>query len=171
MPGRKVRLGATIDGNDTLLINRIVPLVDLVEVTPDRWANFRPGQPPRIEESALAALSEVGSTRALSLHGVGLSIASYDNCNCNYMCLLDQLLGASLPVAWHSEHLSFSRVDGEPLGTMAEPPWTDEALDLISSRVCVIQDRYNKQFLLEHVARAFPEGEQDEITVRLFSIP
>jgi uncharacterized protein len=163
MPGRKVRLGANIDGNDTLLINRIVPLVDLVEVTPDRWANFRPGQPPRIEESALAALSEVGSTRALSLHGVGLSIASYDNWNCNYMCLLDQLLGESLPVAWHSEHLSFSRVDGEPLGTMVEPPWTDEALDLISSRVCVIQDRYNKQFLLEHVARAFPEGEQDEM--------
>jgi len=163
MPGGKVRLGASIDGNDALLINRIVPLVDLVEIAPDRWANFRSGQVPRIEEPALTALSEVGCIRPLSFHGVGLSIASYDDWNWNYICLLDQILGQSFPVAWHSEHLSFSRVDGEALGTMVEPPWTHEALDLISNRVCVIQDRYNRQFLLEHVARAFPEGQQDEM--------
>src|ERR1700677_3920413 len=113
MSGGKVRLGASIDGNDALLIDRIVPLVDLVEIAPDRWANFRSGQVPRIEEPALTALSEVGCIRPLSFHGVGLSIASYDDWNWNYICLLDQILGQSFPVAWHSEHLSFSRVDGE----------------------------------------------------------
>ena len=111
----------------------------MVEVTPDRWASFPRGQPPRIEAPALAALSGIAARRMLSVHGVGLSIASHDEWNVGYVGLLDQMFGYALPIAWHSEHLSFSRVDGEPLGTMVEPPWTHEALEMIAGRICALQ--------------------------------
>jgi uncharacterized protein len=168
MSAGSIRLGATIDGNDAALIDRVVPLVDVVEVTPDRWASFPRGQPPRIEAPALAALSGIAARRMLSVHGVGLSIASHDAWNPGYVGLLDQMFGCQLPIAWHSEHLSFSRVDGEPLGTMVEPPWTHEALELIAGRICALQDRYGAPFLIEHVARAFAEGEDDEMDTASF---
>jgi uncharacterized protein (UPF0276 family) len=168
MSARCIRLGATIDGNDVALIDRVVPLVDVVEVTPDRWASFPRGQPPRIEAPALAALSGIAARRMLIVHGVGLSIASHDEWNVRYVGLLDQMFGHPLPIAWHSEHLSFSRVDGEPLGTMVEPPWTHEALDMIAGRICALQDRYGAPFLIEHVVRAFAEGEDDEMDTASF---
>jgi uncharacterized protein len=168
MSARCIQLGATIDGNDAALIDRVVPLVDVVEVTPDRWASFSRGQPPRIEAPALAALSSIASRRTLSVHGVGLSIASHDGWNVGYVNLLDQMFGHPLPIAWHSEHLSFSRVDGEPLGTMVEPPWTHEALDMIAGRISALQDRYGAPFLIEHVVRAFAEGEDDEMDTASF---
>jgi uncharacterized protein len=168
MSARFIRLGATIDGNDAALIDRVIPLVDVVEVTPDRWASFPRGQPPRIEAPALAALSSIASRRTLSVHGVGLSIASHDGWNAGYVNLLDQMFGHPLPIAWHSEHLSFSRVDGEPLGTMVEPPWTHEALDMIAGRISALQDRYGAPFLIEHVVRAYAEGEDDEMDTASF---
>jgi uncharacterized protein (UPF0276 family) len=168
MSARCIRLGATIDGNDAALIDRVVPLVDVVEVTPDRWARFPRGELPRIEAPELAALSGIAARRTLSVHGVGLSIASHDGWNVGYVSLLDQMFSYPLPIAWHSEHLSFSRVDGEPLGTMVEPPWTHEALDLIAGRISALQDRYGVPFLIEHVVRAFAEGEDDEMDTASF---
>ena len=168
MPARPVQLGATIDGNDAALIERVVPLVDVVEVTPDRWASFSADAPPRMGRSALEALEAIASDRTLTLHGVGLSIASHNGWNTDYIGLLDQIFAHGLPVAWHSEHLSFSRVDGEPLGTMIEPPWTREALELVARRVAALQDRYGVPFLIEHVVRAFPEGEADDMSTAEF---
>jgi hypothetical protein len=168
MSARKIRLGATIDGNDAALIERVVPLVDMVEVTPDRWAKFTQGREPRVAAPELDALAEISRVRPLLLHGVGLSIASHDGWNPRYVGLLDQLFEHSLHIAWHSEHLAFARVDGEPLGTMVEPPWTHEALNLIVSRVDELQNRYGVPFLVEHVARAFAEGADDPLNTAEF---
>jgi uncharacterized protein (UPF0276 family) len=160
---RKVLLGATIDGNDAALIERVVPLVDMVEVTPDRWASFRRNRPPQFESEDLHVLSEISRIRPLLLHGVGLSIASHDHCSPCYMSLLDQLFEHSLHIPWHSEHLAFSQVDGESLGTMLEPPWSHEALDLIVARIDDLQERYGVPFLIEHVARGFPESVTEDM--------
>ena len=51
---------------------------------------------------------------------------------------------------------------------MVEPPWTHEALELIAGRICALQDRYGAPFLIEHVARAFAEGEDDEMDTASF---
>jgi uncharacterized protein (UPF0276 family) len=158
----RVRLGATVDGNDAALIERVVPLVDMIEVTPDRWASFRRGR-PRFESADLQVLSEISRVRPLLVHGVGLSIASHDQWNPRYLSLLDQLFDHSLHVPWHSEHLSFSQVDGEPLGSMLEPPWSHQALDLVVARVDDLQARYGIPFLIEHVARGFPTAATDEM--------
>jgi uncharacterized protein len=168
MPARTIRLGATIDGNDAALIGCVVPLVDVVEITPDRWTSFSRNQAPRIDAPKLDVLAAIAEQRTLILHGVGLSIASHDSWNDSYIGVLDQMFAHPLPIAWHSEHLSFARVDGEPLGTMVEPPWTQEALDLVATRINILQDRYGVPFLVEHVVRAFPEGEENEMSTADF---
>jgi uncharacterized protein (UPF0276 family) len=168
LSARRIRLGATIDGNDAALIERVVPLVDVVEITPDRWASFSRNQAPRVEALTLDVLAAIAAERMLILHGVGLSIASHDSWNDAYIGILDQMFAHPLPIAWHSEHLSFARVDGEPLGTMVEPPWTREALDLVAARINTLQARCGVPFLMEHVARAFPEGEENEMNTADF---
>jgi uncharacterized protein len=165
---RKVRLGATIDGNDAALIEHVVPLVDFVEITPDRWASFKRGREPRIESTELEVLAEISRARPLLLHGVGLSIASHDQWNSDYVSLLEQLFANLQHIAWHSEHLSFSRVDGEPLGTMVEPPWSAEVLELIVPRIDALQNQFGVPFLIEHVVRAFAQDEDDAMNAGEF---
>ncbi len=68
------------------------------------------------------------------LHGVGLSIGSYDRWNDDYIRLLDQLFDSIPSIKWHSEHLAYTQVNGENLGTMLTLPRTNEAIELISRR-------------------------------------
>jgi uncharacterized protein (UPF0276 family) len=126
------------------------------------------GREPRVAAPELETLAEISRVRPLLLHGVGLSIASHDGWNPRYVGILDQLFEHSLHIAWHSEHLAFAQVDGEPLGSMVEPPWTHEALDLIVSRVDELQNRYGVPFLVEHVARAFAESADDPLDTAEF---
>jgi len=77
--------------------------------------------------------------------------------------LVDEL-AAMVPLRWHSEHLGYTTVDGEPLGTMLPLPRTEEALDLVCERVSTLQSRYPMPFLLENIARILPDvdGDYDE---------
>lgn len=149
----------TVDTYDTDFAVRAVGLADLIEITPDRWA-----APARsgvaITEKAWDFLAPIAAQRPLLLHGVGLSIGSHDRCTQRYLSLLDMLFARFRPL-WHSEHLAYCDVDGEPLGTMVELPCNDEALELVCPRIAMIQDRYGVPFLLENVARAFPRDEDD----------
>jgi uncharacterized protein (UPF0276 family) len=65
---------------------------------------------------------------------------------------------------WHSEHLGYTTVDGEALGTMLSLPRTEEALELVCERVIRLQGRYPAPFLLENIARMLPDpdGDYDE---------
>jgi uncharacterized protein len=151
-----VSLATTIDGYDAAFVDRVVPLVDLVEITPDRWAKWQPSSPAAIPDVGLAFLTNVAERVPLVLHGVGLSIGSHDRCSETYVRWLDQLF-SSFPIRWHSEHLAYSEVDGEPLGTMVELPRTEAVADLVAGRIRRLQDRYRVPFLLENVAFMLPE--------------
>lgn len=74
------------------------------------------------------------------MHGVSLSIGSHDGWAPTYLHLLDDLL-EQVDVAWHSEHLGYTKADGEHLGIMLAMPKTEQALDLVSERVAAIQRR------------------------------
>ena len=153
------RLAITVDSYDTDFAVRAVGHADLIEITPDRWAE--PGHSAAtIAERARRFLAPLAAERPLILHGVGLSIGSHDCFSSDYLGLLDDLFTAFRPL-WHSEHLAYCDVDGEALGTMVELPCNDEALELICPRVERIQDRYAVPFLLENVARAFPRDDDD----------
>jgi uncharacterized protein len=150
-------LAATYEGRDPRLLERMLPLVDFIEIAPDSIA--------RQTEAGLridpVILDELERCRLpILVHGVGLSIASADGWSGHYLPLLDAIF-ERLPVAWHSEHLAYARVDGEDLGTMLPPPATHEALDLIADCVARLRARYPVPFLLEHVARILPEPPGD----------
>src|SRR5262249_19229831 len=122
----------------------------------------------RMDESGAgidpAALFEIETAKKpIIVHGVGLSIATAEGWCDRYIRLLDELF-ERLPIAWHSEHLAYTRAAGEDLGTMLPPPRTAEVLDLLCERIAVLRARYPVTFLLEHVVRILPDppGEYSE---------
>lgn len=152
---RRPALCATYEGGEPRLLERLVALVDYVEISPDSISCMT-SDGVRLNPEIMAELEDVRSETRFLVHGVGLSIASADGRADDYFRLLDGLF-ERLPVAWHSEHLAYTRVGGEYLGTMLPPPRTDEALDLICRRIDDLRARYPVPFLLEHVVRILPD--------------
>jgi uncharacterized protein (UPF0276 family) len=151
--------GTTYGGRDPVFLERVLPLVDYLEVTPDTIAESHQGT-LRVHSATLAELRALGAQTPILLHGVGLSIGTYDGWSTSYLHLLDTLV-EQLPVAWHSEHLAYTMVEGAALGTMLPLPRTAEALDMVTARVLAIQERYGLPFLLEHVVNLLPEWQGD----------
>lgn len=152
----KARVGTSFEELDPAFVQCILPLVDVVEVTPDALAVAWDGQPPAIPAATLEALAQIAEQATIAVHGIGLSIGSWHGWNDNYFRLLDQILEA-VPVAWHSEHLGFTHVNGQFLGTMLCLPRTEEALDLVAQRAQAILQRYPLPFLLEHTVNLLPD--------------
>ena len=155
----RVAIGATFEGHGAGGLARVLPLVDYLEVTPDGIARRENGR-ARLDRDAVALLREAAAQTTVVVHGVGLSIGSHDGWSEEYLDLLDQVLD-EVDVAWHSEHLGYTRVDGRHLGTMLPLPCTDEALDMVSERVAAIIDRYPLPFLLENIVQLLPDGPAD----------
>lgn len=149
-------LATTYEGGDPALLERLVELVDLLEIAPDTIVGSEQGQyvlRPEVLEEYASVSSRVG----LIAHGIGLSIGSFDQWNHDYLRLLDESF-ARFDLLWHSEHLACTVVAGESLGTMLSMPRTQEALDLVSRRVELLQKLYPVPFLLEHVIQILPDA-------------
>jgi uncharacterized protein (UPF0276 family) len=149
-------LATTYEGDDPVLLERIVPLIDTIEISPDAIARSE-RQRSHLRPEVLDEYASVLSQVHLIAHGVGLSIGSFDHWDEGYLYLLDELFDR-FPIRWHSEHLACTVVAGENVGTMFSLPRTEEALDLICERVRLIQERYPVPFLLEHVIHLLPEA-------------
>jgi len=129
--------------------------VDYLEISPDSISQVS-DERCTLEPAILRELEEAAREKTFLIHGVGLSIASASGYSQEYVRLLDELF-SRLPVAWHSEHLAYTMVEGEQLGTMLPPPRTQEALDMLCERVSFLRARYKVPFLLEKVVRFLPE--------------
>jgi uncharacterized protein (UPF0276 family) len=149
-------LATTYEGDDPELLERLAPLVDMIEISPDAIAGSD-GKRARLRPEVMDEYARVSSQVRFVAHGVGLSIGSFDHWNENYLRLLDELF-ARFDLAWHGEHLAYTEVAGENVGTMLALPRTQEALDLICERVGKIQARYKVPFLLEHVIQLLPDA-------------
>ena len=152
---KKPALATTYEAADPLLLDRVLPVIGCLEVTPDSLAEMT-GDNPYYPESRLLELEHIAQSRDILVHGVGLSIGSYGGVSETYLRMLDQLL-ERVPVRWHSEHLGYVRINGQHLGTMLALPKTKEMLDIICERVRMLQDRYQVPFLLENVAHPLPD--------------
>jgi len=155
----KPALATTFEGAGPHLLERISPLVDYLEIPPDSIARTVGGQAD-LRPELLAEIAAVSPPLKLIVHGVGLSIGSFDSWNESYLHLLDEFFNRFTP-EWHSEHLAYTTVAGESLGTMLALPRTDEMLDLICERVQRIQKRYPVPFLIEHVIHLLPDAPAD----------
>jgi uncharacterized protein len=152
-------LAVTYEGDDPALLERIAPLIDAIEISPDAIAAFDGGR-TYLRPSVLDEYAPVSGQLKLIGHGVGLSIGSFDRWNDDYLRLLDSLFDR-FDLAWHSEHLACTTVGGENVGTMFAMPRTEEALDLVCERVRRLQGRYRVPFLLEHVIQLLPDAPGD----------
>ncbi|HEX6085909.1 MAG TPA: DUF692 family protein [Thermoanaerobaculia bacterium] len=148
---------------DVDFLERILGTADVLEIPPDVIASHSGA----IDEDAMAMLDEVAAHARLIVHGVGLSIGSADGWNDDYLRLLDALF-ARLPIAWHSEHLGYTTVAGESLGTMLVLPRVEESLDLLCPRIEAIQRRYGVPFLVEHVVNLLPEPPEADYSPAAF---
>ena len=149
-------LATTYEGDGPVLLERVLPLVEYLEISPDAIATSE-GKRSRLRPEVLQEYYAVSGRVRFIAHGVGLSIGSYDHWNEGYLGLLDELF-SRLDIEWHSEHLAYTEVNGENLGTMLALPRTCEALDLVCQRVDAIQERYRVPFLLEHVIHILPDA-------------
>jgi len=149
-------LATTYEGDDIAFLERIAPLVDMIEISPDAIARID-GKQAQLRPEVLEEYACVGSKVRFIAHGIGLSIGSFDHWDEGYLRLLDELFD-HIDLEWHSEHLASSVVAGESVGTMFPVPRTEEALDLICERVRLIQERYRVPFLLEHVIHLLPDA-------------
>lgn len=152
---RRPELAATYEGEDVDFLERVLPLVGFLEVTPDTIAAAQ-GDRIVLHDTALEGIRNAALQAEILVHGVGLSIGSHDGYSEAYLGLVDQMM-AQVDVYWHSEHLAYTMVDGENLGTMLAVPRTEEVLDMVCQRVGEIQERYSKPFLLENVVHVLPD--------------
>jgi uncharacterized protein (UPF0276 family) len=150
------KFATTYQGGDPAFLESLLPWVDYIEVTPDSIAEFSEGK-YSLHKPIMSELKSLDKDVQIVVHGVGLSIGSFDGYSQHYIQLLDDLM-EQLNVAWHSEHLGYTMVDGEFLGTMLPLPETEEVLDLVCERVVALQERYDLPFLLENVAHILPKG-------------
>ena len=152
-------LCTSYEGRDPELLERVLPLIDVLEVTPDSIAEVRGGRAV-LHEQTVAELQDIGSSTTIIAHGVGLSIGSHDGYSQAYLQLLDDLLD-KVSIAWHSEHLGYTTVEGEHLGTMLALPRTEPVLEMIAARVAEIMERYPLPFLLENIVHVIPDTAAD----------
>lgn len=151
----QARIGTSFEAADPDFVERILPLLGYVELIPDTLA-VREGRRTVIPAQTLRLLEQIAAQATLIVHGVGLSIGSADGWNEDYFRLLDQIL-ESVPVAWHSEHLAFTHVDGHFTGTMLALPRSQQALDLVAKRTRCLMERYPLPFLLENTVNLLPD--------------
>lgn len=152
-------IALTYEGGDPSYIERMLPLIDFLEVTPDGIA-VGGDAAAEIPARTLNELEGLSRDVNIVIHGVGLSIGSADGWSEEYLHLLDQLV-ERLPIAWHSEHLGYVNVDGQHLGTMLPMPRTDEALELVCERAMALQTRYGLPFLLENIVHVLPDPQSE----------
>jgi uncharacterized protein (UPF0276 family) len=149
-------LATTYEGDDIALLERIVPLIDGIEISPDAIARSD-AKRACLRPEVLDEYAAVAECVEFIAHGIGLSIGSFDHWEEGYLHLLDELF-ERFDLEWHSEHLACTVVAGENVGTMFPLPRTEEVLDLVCERIRLIQERYRVPFLLEHVIHLLPDA-------------
>lgn len=101
----------------------------------------------------------------VALHGVGLSLGSAEGLDGHHLERLARLAERIEPL-FVSEHLAWSRSRGAYLNDLLPLPYTAATLDLVCANVQRMQDRLQRQVLIENAScylkfttREIPEGE------------
>ena len=99
----------------------------------------------------LAVLERARALAPLVLHGVSLSLGSTDPMKETYLAELRALADRFEP-AWVSDHLCWGSVGGHYAHDLLPLPYTEEALTHVVERVRRVQDRLDRQILVENVS-------------------
>ncbi|NNM69721.1 MAG: DUF692 domain-containing protein [Gallionella sp.] len=133
---------------------RDLPKLGWVEVHNE---NFFGGGAP------LHTLLKVREHYPVSLHGVGMGLASSTPLDEGHLTALHRLCDAVQP-AMVSEHLCWNAADGMVINDLLPFPYTTEALEHVARRVQQVQERLGRQLLVENLSSylSFTHSEMTE---------
>lgn len=97
----------------------------------------------------LAMLEALRSERPLSLHGVGMSLAGFEEPDTEHLAALKRLVDRFAPELV-SEHLAWSRLDGRCFPDLLPVPRTNEVLARCVANIGRVQDALGRQILIEN---------------------
>jgi hypothetical protein len=117
--------------------------LELVEVIADDWLSA--------SRRELRALQALASQVPVTLHGVGLGLASTLPVAAGRVAALGRLVASVRPAHW-SEHLAFVRAGGFEIGHLAAPPRNEATVDGAVRNLEHITDRTGTRPLVENVA-------------------
>jgi uncharacterized protein len=101
---------------------------------------------------AMATLTKAREHYPLSLHGVGLSLASVQELDMRHLQSLKQLVDRMQPVLV-SEHLCWGAVGELHLNDLLPFAYTQEALHIVAAHVVQVQDTLQRPLLIENISR------------------
>ena len=133
------------------------PALDFLEVHSENF--FHAGG------ASLHVLERAREIYPISLHGVGLSLASADTLRTSHLSKLKRLVDHIQPVLV-SEHLCWGAINGKHFNDLLPFPYTGEALDLLCDRVDQVQTTLQRTILIENLSAylQFVQAEMDEFT-------
>lgn len=118
------------------------PALDWIEVHSENF--FGGGAPMR-------TLLQVANDYPISLHGVGLGLASPDPLDDTHLRELRKLCDAVQPASV-SEHLCWNTVGGTTLNDLLPFPYTEAALQHVAARVQQVQEALGRPILVENLS-------------------
>jgi len=108
--------------------------------------------------AALAWLERTRAIYPLSLHGVGLSLGSWDPLDTGHLERLRGLVQRFEP-AFVSEHLSWSSIGGRHANDLLPLPLDEEAIRHVAGRIGQAQEFLGRELLVENVSAYVRLGE------------
>ncbi len=115
---------------------------------------------------ALATLHKARALYPVSLHGVGLSLASAEGVAASHLAKLKRLVDRIEP-ALVSEHLCWAQVGAVHLNDLLPFAYTAEALNVVAQHVSEVQDALKRPLLIENISR-YLELQGSEMTEAQF---
>lgn len=134
--------------------SRVSESVDFLEVAPENWINVGGRYGTRFRQYA--------EQFPLVCHGLSLSIGSPDPLDLDLLHQIRKFLD-DFNVRCYSDHLSACSENGH-LYNLMPIPFTEDAVNHVSSRIQQVQDILNRRIAIEHVSYyAAPGQELSEI--------
>jgi uncharacterized protein (UPF0276 family) len=167
----KLGVGISFQGAMLSFVTESLDHFDFVEIIPDSlWNNRGQGADPRYEEKpeTLEFLDWLSERKPLVGHSIGLSIGSADHFDRGHVAQIRRWQ-QRYRFPWHSDHLSFNRLDHVSghtmdMGFTMPVPYDQPVLEMLAEKVRYVQSRVPVPFLLENNVYYFdiPEQEMSE---------
>ena len=94
-------------------------------------------------------LVEVRKDYPVSLHGIGMSLGSHDGIDKNHLAKVRALVNEIDPFLV-SDHLSWNSVSDKFLPDLLPAPFNDEALEVFTRNISIVQESLGRELLLEN---------------------
>ncbi len=131
------------------------PPIDFFEVMTEDYLEFN--------TYASQCLERIREAYPVVMHGVSMSIGSFDPLNWTYLEKV-KALSDRIEAAWISDHLCWTGVQGVNLHDLLPLPYTEEMLNYLVERILQVQEYFQQPLLLENPSTylSFKQNEMPE---------